>query len=92
VAISESDGWEAVPTFNSYGAAGSLQELVADAKRNITEISALESAAKSKNGEAVLVDVREKEEWDKDTRVRQFISAAAPLSWKSKSTFRMWTR
>jgi rhodanese-related sulfurtransferase len=40
-----------------------FQKLVAGAKRNVTEISPEEAAAKSKNGEAVLVDVREKDEW-----------------------------
>jgi rhodanese-related sulfurtransferase len=40
--------------------------LVADAKKNITEISPAEAAAKSKNGEAAIVDVREKEEWDEE--------------------------
>ncbi len=42
------------------------QKLVADAKKQITEISPQEAAAKSKSGEAVLVDVREKEEWDEE--------------------------
>lgn len=43
-----------------------FQKLVADAKQNITEISPEEAAAKSKNGDAMIVDVREKEEWDKE--------------------------
>ena len=41
-----------------------FQKLVADAKNNITEISPAETAAKLKTGAAMLVDVREKEEWD----------------------------
>ena len=43
-----------------------FEKLVADAKQNITEISATEAAAKSKNGEAVIIDVREKDEWDEE--------------------------
>jgi rhodanese-related sulfurtransferase len=43
-----------------------FEKLVAEAKKNITEISPREAAAKSKNGEAVIVDVREKDEWDED--------------------------
>jgi rhodanese-related sulfurtransferase len=41
-----------------------FEKLVADAKKKITEISPTEAAAKSKSGEAVIVDVREKDEWD----------------------------
>jgi rhodanese-related sulfurtransferase len=41
-----------------------FQKLVAEAKKNIIEILPAEAAAKSKNGEAVIVDVREKDEWD----------------------------
>ena len=41
-----------------------FEKLVADAKKKITEISPVEAAAKSKSGEAVIVDVREKDEWD----------------------------
>ena len=43
-----------------------FEKLVADAKRHITEISAQEAAAKSQSGEAVIVDVREKDEWDEE--------------------------
>src|SRR2546423_1329336 len=39
-------------------------QLVADAKRKITEISPAEAAAKSGAGEAAIVDVREKDEWN----------------------------
>jgi rhodanese-related sulfurtransferase len=42
-----------------------FQELVADAKRKITEISPTDAAAKSRSG-AVIVDVREKDEWDEE--------------------------
>src|SRR2546423_13297553 len=39
-------------------------KLVAEAKKNITEISPQDAAAKLKSGEAVIVDVRDKDEWD----------------------------
>jgi rhodanese-related sulfurtransferase len=41
-----------------------FEKLVADAKQHVTEISPQDAAAKSKSGEAVIVDVREKDEWD----------------------------
>src|SRR6202022_4910731 len=41
-----------------------FEELVADAKKKITEISPTDAAAKSKSSDAVIVDVREKDEWD----------------------------
>src|SRR5207249_6887319 len=41
-----------------------FQKLVADAKKNITEISPQDAAAKLNSGEAVIVDVRDKDEWD----------------------------
>lgn len=40
------------------------QQLAAEARKNITEISAEDAANKLQNKEAVIVDVREKEEWD----------------------------
>jgi phage shock protein E len=40
-----------------------FERLVADAKKNIREISPQDAAAKIKNGEAMIVDVREKDEW-----------------------------
>ena len=43
-----------------------FEKLVAEAKKKITEISATEAAAKSKSGEAVIIDVREKDEWDEE--------------------------
>jgi rhodanese-related sulfurtransferase len=43
-----------------------FEKLVADAKKNITEISPEDAAAKLQNGEAVIVDVREKDEWDEE--------------------------
>src|SRR6266403_4144638 len=43
-----------------------FEKLVADAKKNITEISPQDAAAKSQSGEAVIVDVREKDEGDEE--------------------------
>lgn len=42
------------------------QKLVANAKKNVTEISPQDASAKLNSGEAVIVDVREKDEWDED--------------------------
>src|SRR5205807_6579950 len=41
-----------------------FQDLVADAKKRITEISPTDAAAKAKSSDAVIVDVREKDEFD----------------------------
>jgi len=41
-----------------------FEKLVAEATRNITEISPQDAAAKLKSGEAVIVDVRDNDEWD----------------------------
>jgi phage shock protein E len=41
-----------------------FEKLVIEAKKNITEISPAEAAEKAKNGEAVIVDVREQDEWE----------------------------
>jgi len=43
-----------------------FQELVADAKKKITEISPTDAALKAKGSDAVIVDVREKDEWDEE--------------------------
>ena len=43
-----------------------FQQLVAEAKKNITEISPQDAAAKLNSGDAVVVDVRDKEEWDEE--------------------------
>jgi len=40
-----------------------FQKLVAEAKRNITEISPTEAAAKLESSEAILIDVREESDW-----------------------------
>jgi rhodanese-related sulfurtransferase len=41
-----------------------FQKLVTEAKKNITETSPADAAAKLNSGEAVIVDVRDKDEWD----------------------------
>jgi len=41
-----------------------FEKLVAEAKRNITETSPADAAAKLNSGEAVIVDVRDKDEWE----------------------------
>jgi len=43
-----------------------FEKLVADAKKHIIEISPQDAAAKSQSGDAVIVDVREKDEWDEE--------------------------
>ncbi len=40
-----------------------FEELVADAKNKITEISPTDAAAKAKSSSVAIVDVREKDEW-----------------------------
>jgi len=41
-----------------------FQKLVAEAKKHITEISPHDAAAELSSGDAVVVDVRDKDEWD----------------------------
>src|ERR1700724_4834051 len=41
-----------------------FQELIGDAKKKITEISPTDAASKTKSSNTVIVDVREKDEWD----------------------------
>jgi len=43
-----------------------FQKLVAEAKKNITEISPADAQAQSERGDAVLIDVREEEDWRED--------------------------
>lgn len=42
------------------------QQLVANAKRNIKEVSATEAAAELERGGAALIDVREADEWSEE--------------------------
>ena len=41
-----------------------FQRLVAEAKKHITEISPQDAANKLNSGDAVIIDVRDKDEWD----------------------------
>jgi phage shock protein E len=41
-----------------------FEKLVAEAKKSITEISPEDAAEKSSNREAMIVDVRDRDEWD----------------------------
>ena len=41
-----------------------FERLVAEAKRNVTEISPSAAADKAKSGEAIIIDVRDQDEWD----------------------------
>ena len=41
-----------------------FEKLVAEAKKNVTEISPENAAEKSNNREAVIIDVRDGDEWD----------------------------
>ncbi len=43
-----------------------FEKLVAEAKKNITEISPEDAAAKLQDAAAAIVDVREKDEWDEE--------------------------
>jgi rhodanese-related sulfurtransferase len=43
-----------------------FQKLVAETKKNITEISPAEAQQQSESGGAVLIDVREDEDWRED--------------------------
>ena len=43
-----------------------FEKLVEQAKKNITEIRPTEAATKMKSGDTVIVDVREKNEWDEE--------------------------
>ena len=52
-----------------------FEKLVAEAKKNITEILPQDAASKLQSSEAVIVDVREKDEWDE-----QHIPGAIHLS------------
>ncbi len=44
----------------------SFEKLVAEAKKKITEIRPTDAEAKMRSGDAVIVDVREKDEWDEE--------------------------
>jgi phage shock protein E len=54
----------AVNEVSSSPAVNRYEELVAEAKNRVSEISPAEAATKSKAGAAVIIDVREQEEWN----------------------------
>jgi len=43
-----------------------FEKLVAEAKKNVHEILPQDAVTKSQSGEAIIVDVREKDEWDEE--------------------------
>jgi phage shock protein E len=43
-----------------------FQKLVSEAKKNVTEISPQDAAAKFKSGDAIIANVRDKDEWDEE--------------------------
>lgn len=43
-----------------------FQKLVAEAKKNVTEISPAEAQQQMQRGDAVLIDVREEDDWRED--------------------------
>ena len=43
-----------------------FEKLVTEAKKNISEISPQDAATKLETGDAVIIDVREKDEWDEE--------------------------
>jgi len=42
------------------------QKLVAEAKKHVTEIAPEDAAEKAKTGEAVIIDVRDQDEWNEE--------------------------
>jgi rhodanese-related sulfurtransferase len=59
-------GLEVTPLHSLTKMADRYQKLVSAAKRNVTEIRPTDAAQKMKSGEAVVIDVREKDEWDEE--------------------------
>src|SRR6266513_1648101 len=43
-----------------------FQKLLAEAKKHVTEISPRDAATRLNSGDAVIVDVRDKDEWDEE--------------------------
>ena len=58
------------------------EELVANAKKNITEILPTDAELKSKSGDAVIVDVREKDEWDEERLPGTIHLSRGTIEWK----------
>ena len=58
------------------------EKLVADAKKNITEISPTDAELKSKSSNVVIVDVREKDEWDEERIPDAIHLSRGTIEWK----------
>lgn len=58
------------------------EKLVADAKKNITEISPTDTELKSKSDNVVIVDVREKDEWDEERIPDAIHLSRGTIEWK----------
>jgi rhodanese-related sulfurtransferase len=58
------------------------EELVANAKKNITEILPTDAELKSKSGDAIIVDVREKDEWDEERIPGTIHLSRGTIEWK----------
>jgi rhodanese-related sulfurtransferase len=58
------------------------EKLVADAKKNITEILPTDAELKWKNDNVVMVDVREKEEWDEEHIPDAIHLSRGTVEWK----------
>ena len=58
------------------------KKLVADAKKNITEISPTDAELKSKSGNTVIIDVREKDEWDEERIPDAIHLSRGTVEWK----------
>jgi phage shock protein E len=57
-------------------------KLVAEAKKNVTEISPTDAELKSKSGDTVIVDVREKDEWNEEHIPDAIHLSRGTLEWK----------
>ncbi len=58
------------------------ERLIEDAKKKITEISPTEAAVSIKSGSGVVVDVRDKEEWDEEHIPDAIHLSRGTLEWK----------
>ena len=58
------------------------EKLVADAKKNITEISPTDAELKSKNSNIVIVDVREEDEWNEEHIPDAIHLSRGTIEWK----------
>jgi phage shock protein E len=58
------------------------EKLVSSAKKNITEISPTHAAAAVESGAAILVDVRDREEWEEEHMPGAIHLSRGTLEWK----------